>query len=186
MKLYLWFTIFLFTLAFTACSPTTAVEPSAIEESPIEQAPTNDLTNTKPTPSVDPNQPVTSETPVLTAPQSAPTIPADALIAPANLTDIQIMMLESFPVGVQVKVDGYLPDGCTHIGPITVVREGNTFQVSVNTNRPTGRMCTQMVTNFQEIVILDVIDLPAGEYTVTVNDLSRTFTLVVDNVHPQE
>jgi hypothetical protein len=103
----------------------------------------------------------------------------------APVENIEILILESFPVQVTVVVRGNLPDGCTTIDKVTVVQEGNTFQVTITTIRPVGIECTQALEPFEKVVALDVYGLPAGVYTVDVNGVTDTFELAVDNV-PQE
>ncbi|MBN1954177.1 MAG: hypothetical protein JW900_03905 [Anaerolineae bacterium] len=100
----------------------------------------------------------------------------------ANVESIEILILESFPVQVQVIARGYLPDGCTEIDQVSQRREEETFWIEITTARPTGQSCTQVIVPFEESVSLDVAGLPAGTYTVDVNGVSGTFTLAVDNV----
>lgn len=55
-------------------------------------------------------------------------------VAPVN--DVQVLILESFPVQVNVEAMGYLPDGCTTIGNTTIRKDSNTFYVEISTIRP--------------------------------------------------
>lgn len=104
----------------------------------------------------------------------------------ALVDDLSVMILESFPVQVHVALTGNLPDGCTEINAITANREAQLFTVEVQTRRPAGDVvCTEALVPFEETVALDVLGLPAGEYTVAVQDLTETFELAVDN-EPQE
>ena len=100
----------------------------------------------------------------------------------ANVENIEIMILESFPVQVQVKATGNLPDGCTEIHEIETEREGNTFKVSISTKRPRDAICTQALVPFTETIPLEVRGLEAGTYTVDVNGVTDTFELATDNV----
>jgi inhibitor of cysteine peptidase len=100
----------------------------------------------------------------------------------ARIEDFEIRMSESLPVEVNVLVKGYLQDGCTRIDRIRRSRSGNDFTVRIATIRPLGMDCTQAMVPFEETVTLLVKNLKAGEYTVTVNQKSKTFTLAVDNV----
>ena len=99
----------------------------------------------------------------------------------ANVESIQILLLESFPVQVNARIRGILPDGCTEIDQITTERSGNTFNVTLTTLRPIDAVCTEAVVPFDEVIGLDVFDLDAGAYTVTANGVSGGFTLDVDN-----
>jgi len=100
----------------------------------------------------------------------------------ARIEDFEIRMSESLPVEVNVLVKGYLQDGCTRIDRIRRSRSGNEFTVTISTIRPLGMNCTQAMVPFEETVTLLIKNLKAGEYTVTVNQMSKTFTLAVDNV----
>jgi inhibitor of cysteine peptidase len=100
----------------------------------------------------------------------------------ALIDDFEIRMTESLPVKVNVLIKGYLSDGCTRIDRIRRRRSGNEFTVSISTIRPLGLNCSQALVPFEETVVLQTRGLKAGEYTVTVNQKSKTFTLAVDNV----
>lgn len=101
-----------------------------------------------------------------------------------DIAEIEILMMESFPVQVAVLVRGHLRDGCTEIDEIlqTFDAETNTFSVAITTVRDADALCTQALVPFEEPVSLDVLGLPAGTYTVKVNGVIDTFTLDVDNV----
>jgi inhibitor of cysteine peptidase len=102
----------------------------------------------------------------------------------AGVESIEIMLLESFPVQVNVVVRGNLPDSCTEIAEIDqgTDLEDETFWVEITTVRTTDEPCAQVLVPFQESVPVDVQGLPAGTYTVDVNGVEGTFTLEVDNV----
>ena len=99
----------------------------------------------------------------------------------ASVDEIEIIILESFPVQVQVIASGNLPDTCTEISEINQEREGNTFFVSIKTYHPPGP-CIQVLAPFEETIPLEVYGLPAGTYTVDVNGVQGTFDLEVDNI----
>ncbi len=114
-------------------------------------------------------------------PTATPTQTEGVLRGLAPVDAIDVLILESFPVQVHVRVTGNLPDGCTTLGEITQERQGTAFSVEVGTMRPAGAMCTEALVPFQTTVALDVLGLKAGTYTVTVNGVSGTFTLSIDN-----
>jgi len=105
----------------------------------------------------------------------------------ARVDEIQLQIMESFPVQVAVIASGNLSDGCTEIDEInqTFDDETNTFSVKITTDRPADAMCTQALVPFEERISLEVQGLPAGTYTVDVNGVTDTFTLDVDNVIPE-
>jgi len=94
----------------------------------------------------------------------------------ASVDEIDIFILESFPVQVQVIASGNLPDPCTEISEVLQERESDTFFVTIKTYRPPG-FCIQVLAPFEEIIPLEVYELPAGTYTVDVNGVQATFDL---------
>ncbi len=100
----------------------------------------------------------------------------------ANVENIEIMTLESFPVQVRVSASGNLPDGCTEIDEIQTERTGNTFKINISTKRPADAICTQALVPFTETIPLEVRGLEAGIYNVDVNGVTGTFELAIDNV----
>jgi len=99
----------------------------------------------------------------------------------ALVDEIDILILESFPVQVQVIASGNLPYPCTEISEVLQEKEGNTFFITIKTYRSQG-FCIQMLVPFEEIIPLEVYGLPAGTYTVNVNGVQGTFDLEVDNI----
>ncbi|MDD3043022.1 MAG: protease inhibitor I42 family protein [Methanosarcinaceae archaeon] len=100
----------------------------------------------------------------------------------ATVENIEIYIMESFPVQVSVEVNGYFQDGCTEIEAIKTERYGNTFEANISTKRPKGAICTQAIVPFTKMVSLDVFGLRAGSYNVSVNGVTDSFELEVDNI----
>jgi len=138
-----------------------------------------------PTPTAEPDQPVSSDTP---APSPVePTEPSgNVILGVAAVETVEIRILESFPVQIHVVARGNLPDGCTTIDHVAQVRNGDTFEVRITTSRPAGAICTMALVPFEEVVPLEVAGLPAGTYTVDVNRGRESFTLDVDNTLPTD
>lgn len=105
----------------------------------------------------------------------------DYIYGTANIENIQIVTLESFPVQIHVIAKGYLPDGCTEIDEIKNESEGNVFNINISTRRPKDAICTQAIKSFTETIPLEVRGLKAGNYTVNVNGVTGSFELPVDN-----
>ncbi len=125
------------------------------------------------------------QAPTATPPTTEPTTgPAEDLVRPAPVEQVEVLIMESFPVQINVIVNGNLPDGCTTLDTIEQTRNGNTYQITLTTRRPGDAVCTQQVTPYQEIIPLDVVDLPAGSYTVNVNGTLAGFALASDNSLP--
>ena len=102
----------------------------------------------------------------------------------AKVTKIEIYILESFPVQVHVNVQGELPDACTRLDNLTIQREYNTYLITLKTTRQADEICAQVIASFEQIIPLDVKNLPAGIYTVNVNGVAEIFELKIDNTLP--
>ncbi len=100
----------------------------------------------------------------------------DFIIADMPINDISVAILESFPVQVQVAVEGYLSDGCTELNEITQRREGNTIHIRITTKRPKDVACIQIIKAFQDRIRLEG-DFPAGNYKVIVNGVEKEFRI---------
>ena len=114
------------------------------------------------------------------------TPPGGVIRGEAVVETIDILILESFPVQVNVVARGNLPDGCTEIDEIGQERSGKAFEVTIPTARPADAACTQALEPFEKTISLDVHGLPAGSYGVDVNGATGAFELAVDNVMPTE
>lgn len=128
-------------------------------------------------------EPVVDETAV--SPEEAPTSTPEStepIIGVANVDSIEVLILESFPVQINVRTRGTLPNGCTSIDEVTTEQVGNEFNVAISTIQPVDVVCTQALVPFEETIALDVDGLPAGSYQVNVNGRIGSFTLSVDNV----
>jgi inhibitor of cysteine peptidase len=136
-------------------------------------------------PAEDPGRPVSSDDPTPALPVEVP-IEGEVVSGQAMVEEIQILMLESFPVQVVAVVSGYLPDGCTRLTSAEVEQEDDTFVVTLSTVRPADAMCTMALVPFEESITLPVHGLEAGDYTVVANGVSATFTLDVDNILDEE
>jgi len=106
----------------------------------------------------------------------------DAAVSLANVNDIEILQLESFPVQIHAVARGKHPDSCTKVDKVATRREGDAFFATITTSRPADAMCAQVMTPFKEVVTLDVVGLKAGVYTVDINGVRDTFELQMDNI----
>lgn len=116
--------------------------------------------------------------------QLLPQAPGQFTFAPAVVDSVEVQIDESAPAPVSVIVRGNLPDNCTeiHEGLVDQVDE-HTFAISLSTRRPAGRSCGEVLVPYETAVSLgvEVSELPAGEYTVVVNDqVTEAFTLDLD------
>jgi hypothetical protein len=121
--------------------------------------------------------PATFTSPLPAAPASPISPPArDVTIEPIQIEQVEVRIAESFPVQVFAHVRGIVGDGCSSVLPAEQKREGNTITLTINRQRPTDAICTQIAKLYDENIRLEG-DLPAGEYTLKVNSVTQTFTV---------
>ncbi len=103
----------------------------------------------------------------------------------AKVEAIDIQMSTTFPVTVQVSVEGLLPTPCHQIDQIDTVYQDNTFNITLTTAfEPPQKNdgCLLVLTPFEELIDLEVGGFQAGVYTVNVNGVSDTFELITEDV----
>ncbi len=102
----------------------------------------------------------------------------------AQVDTLEVLVLNTVPIQVQVVARGTLPDGCTRIETVSITRQGTEFRGLITTSRPADAQCTTIVLPFERIIPLDVAGLPAGDYSVIINQGAATFSLDQDNLAP--
>lgn len=85
------------------------------------------------------------------------------------------------PIPVHAIVSGRLPDTCAQIEHVQQVQEGSSFHVTISAVPSIAEGCTQDTLPFKIGIPLNVVNLPAGSYTVEANEVSTTFTLDTGN-----
>ena len=98
------------------------------------------------------------------------------------IENIEIMITKSFPLQVSVAVEGIKSVPCTELLNPAVSYADNTFTVVLaETKLGPAESCIAVTDPFETSVTLDVLDLPAGTYTVKVNGVTAEFTFDIDN-----
>lgn len=96
--------------------------------------------------------------------------------------NVDVAIMESFPVQVSLNVSGNLSVPCVELNEPAVSFENNTFTVVLSeTVLGPAETCITVLEPFETNIALDVLGLSAGTYTVDVNGLEAEFTLEVDN-----
>lgn len=120
--------------------------------------------------------------------QNTPTTPATSTTKSAfgddlQITSVDVLMLESFPVQVMVNIEGNV-NKCVKLNEPKTTKDGNTFKIQVTiTELDTDIRCAPTsVVSFNKSINLDVAELKKGTYTVDVNGIKKTFTLDIDNI----
>ncbi|MDM8521449.1 hypothetical protein QUF64_15485 [Anaerolineales bacterium HSG6] len=144
----------------------------------------DDVSTVTPTPA-DFDQTVTSDDPTFATTSEAPR--SDLLETDNAIIDtVEALILESFPVQINIVVQGAFPDGCTELGEVTQLRNGTEFVIQLKTLTAQNQACTEALVPFEHIESLEVEGLPAGSYQVLVNDKTAEFELSMDNELSEE
>lgn len=102
----------------------------------------------------------------------------------AQVESVDIEILKSDPVQINAVASVKLPDACTTLGDSQLHYASNTFQITLWAVSPTDRGCAQVITQVGSTYALNAIDLQPGTYTVTINSVSKVFTLTADDLTP--
>jgi len=79
---------------------------------------------------------------------------------------------------------GFFPDSCTAIYESTQTVTTNKVDISLATIRPADMMCSQVVEEFSEPILIDTSELLNGEYTVMVNGVAAAEPFVLGDALP--
>lgn len=109
---------------------------------------------------------------------SVPTAPEPEINhhSPTQITDVQAMILKSFPAQINLTISGYQPDGCDFPVQVEQRREGNTVTLDIYRTMPMGVMCPMIVLPYNESIHLDG-SFESGTYTIRVNDFTLEVTV---------
>ena len=110
-------------------------------------------------------------------PTSDPAAPDPAALD-AIIDQVDIILKESYPVQVDLLIQGYLPDSCSVLDLLTQETVGDRIVVSVVTTRPADAICAQALVPFDITFALDLSGLTPGPYTIDVNGYEEV--LMVD------
>ena len=100
-----------------------------------------------------------------------------------SIDSVDVLILESFPLQVQLRVSGNKSVPCVELLTPAVSRKDNVFTVVLaeSTLGP-EQSCIAVIDPFEIIISLDVLGLAAGTYVVRVNGVTAEFTFNADNV----
>lgn len=104
--------------------------------------------------------------------------PASAAGQEGTLAIVESASIEEIMAHQYVVVNGNYPDACTRISDVEQDIEGNTFNITIYTDKPADLVCAQMISPFTVNILLEAGGQTPGDYTVNVNDsASATFTI---------
>lgn len=120
--------------------------------------------------------PSTGEQPTPTGESLTPTA-----YQPVDVSQVEVEVGVGSPIPVHLHVSGNLPDTCAQIELVEEHQEGSNFFISLYTIASNGEGCVQDSLPFKMSFPLNVVNLPAGSYTVEVNGSSADFKLDTGN-----
>jgi hypothetical protein len=82
---------------------------------------------------------------------------------------VDVLVLESFPMQLNLVVKGYQPDGCNFPVQVDQSRDGNTVTVHIYREVPQDAMCPMMIVGYEETIALEG-GFENGSFTIHVND----------------
>ena len=95
---------------------------------------------------------------------------------PAPVDGLEVLIRESAPPQVSLKITAGLPSGCAQPHSHQLTRSGNTISVTVLNSMPTGEpICTMIYGSYELTVDLGSEFEPGTTYTVQVNDKTTAF-----------
>jgi hypothetical protein len=154
-----------------ACGGATPAGPQATPPAVTLTAPAP----TQPQPLQSPVQ----RSPAMDSPLDTPSSEPD-VIGLAGVDAVALQLDKSAPPRLVARVTGYLGDSCTRLGDIQQLLQGKVLQVSIKTARPAGRMCAQVIKDFEQEVVLETAGLAPGDYAVDVNGVRQPFKVAAD------
>lgn len=105
---------------------------------------------------------------------------SEAGLRPISVSNVTVDIGIGSPIPVDAFVSGEWPDLCAQLAQITQRFEGNTFEITLLATAA-GPDCPPDYIGlpFRIAIPINVVQLPEGEYTVTVNGASTTFSVPV-------
>ncbi|MCI0710675.1 MAG: hypothetical protein L0154_10990 [Chloroflexi bacterium] len=106
-----------------------------------------------------------------------PTPEGETVKVPHVITDVEVLILESNPLQLQLQVTGYQTDGCEYPVQVEQRREGNEIIVEVYRNVPIAATCIQLIVDYNQNIPLEGEFTSGESYTIIVNDFTVNVTL---------
>ena len=120
--------------------------------------------------------------------QPAPIESSDSLSAgyqPITVDQVEVEVGVGSPIPVHVIVSGWMPDPCSQVEYTEIKQDGSNFIITLaatpDMGGPAVDGCIKDPMVFKMGIPLNVVDLPAGSYSVIVNGSRSDFKLDTDN-----
>ncbi len=109
----------------------------------------------------------------------------DSNYQPVTIDQIEVEVGVGSPIPVHVIVSGNLPDPCSQVEQTEIKQDGSNFIINLfatpDAGGPAVDSCIKDAIPFRMSIPLNVVDLPAGSYSVTVNGSRSDFKLDTAN-----
>ncbi len=92
------------------------------------------------------------------------------------IESVEVIVLESFPMQLQLVVVGYQPDGCDLPVQVEQVVRGDTVTLQIYRDVPTDVMCPMVLNPYEETIIIDGT-FEGGTITIEVNGFTTDIDL---------
>lgn len=108
-------------------------------------------------------------TPTTATPSPEPPSEEATIHSLTVIEHVDALLLESFPVQINLVVTGYQSDGCDYPVQVAQRREGNEVFVEIFRDLPLAVICPAVLREYNATIHLDGGFTP-GTYTIHVND----------------
>ena len=98
-----------------------------------------------------------------------------------DVDDVNVEVGVGSPIPVQVMVNGNLPDSCAQVEHMRQVQDGSHISITLSTIPSNAEGCVQDPLPFRIVIPLNIVNLPAGPYTVDVNGSPASFEISTGN-----
>lgn len=101
---------------------------------------------------------------------------SDRVTVPAPIDGVEVVIRESYPPQVAVRITAGLPSGCAQVHSHSVARSGDTITITVLNSMPGGDPICTMIYGMYDLTVELGSDFEVGRtYTLRVNDHTETF-----------
>ena len=102
----------------------------------------------------------------------------------AQVQSVEIQFTQTDPVQVYAIVRGNLTESCATFADTQLSYADTTFQIKLLTQSPSDRGCIQVITPYEQKILLDTTNLTPGTYTVIANGFSTGFNFPIETEQP--
>ena len=98
------------------------------------------------------------------------------MVVDTVIEGVEVTILESFPMQIQLTVSGYQPDGCDF--PVEVMQgvDGNDVTLHIFRNVPADAFCTMNIVPYEDTILVDGT-FTEGTVTIQVNEFTTSVDL---------